>query len=287
MSAGAVALERLARGLPSRAGRRSGRGSCWSRASAARAPSIVTTGPGLGLDLPEVRDQVLARARSRSARAARGRAPSRRGRPGRGGGARPFPLALPRVTVEVRPVASRRDLTRFIKLPWRLYRNEPNWVPPLVSERRAFLDRGKNPFFEPRGGRAASWPGATGEPVGRISAHVDRHLNEFQGNDWGLFGFFECRGRPRGGAARCSTRPSGWLRGAGPRPHGRADGLHHQRRVRPAGRGPRAQAADPRGLAPPLLPGAAGGLGPATRRWTSTCGSCGSTRSRTRAASTR
>ena len=35
----------------------------------------------------------------------------------------------------------------FIKLPWRLYRNEPNWVPPLVSERKKFLDRDRNPFF--------------------------------------------------------------------------------------------------------------------------------------------
>jgi hypothetical protein len=32
------------------------------------------------------------------------------------------------MVLEVRPVASKRELDTFIKLPWRLYRNEPNWV---------------------------------------------------------------------------------------------------------------------------------------------------------------
>jgi GNAT superfamily N-acetyltransferase len=95
------------------------------------------------------------------------------------------------VSVDVRPVGSRRDLMRFIKLPWRLYRNEPHWVPPLISERKAHLDRARNPFFEHAEAEYfLAWGG--GEPVGRVSAHVDHRLNEFQHTDWGLFGFFEC-----------------------------------------------------------------------------------------------
>jgi GNAT superfamily N-acetyltransferase len=94
------------------------------------------------------------------------------------------------VALEVRPVRSRRDLMRFIKLPWRLYRNEPNWVPPLVSERKRHLDRSRNPFFEHAEAEYfLAW--RNGEPVGRITAQVDHRLNEFQDNDWGLFGFFE------------------------------------------------------------------------------------------------
>jgi hypothetical protein len=93
--------------------------------------------------------------------------------------------------VEVRPVASKRELKAFMRLPWRLYRNEPNWVPPLLMDLRKRLDRERNPFF----GHAEAeyflaW--RDGRPVGRITAQVDRNLNEFQGNDWGLFGFFEC-----------------------------------------------------------------------------------------------
>jgi GNAT superfamily N-acetyltransferase len=80
---------------------------------------------------------------------------------------------------------------RFIKLPFRLYKGQPNWVPPLVYERKRHLDRNKNPFFEHAEAEYfLAW--RDGRPVGRISAHVDHRLNEYQQNDWGLFGFFEC-----------------------------------------------------------------------------------------------
>jgi hypothetical protein len=117
------------------------------------------------------------------------------------------------MALEVRPVASRGDLTAFIKLPWRLYRNERNWVPPLIFERRQFLDRGKNPFF--RHAEAEyflAW--RDGRPVGRITAQVDRHFNEFQGNDWGMFGFFECEEDPEAAAALVGAAEA-WLRARG------------------------------------------------------------------------
>ncbi|MEA2483777.1 MAG: hypothetical protein QOC55_1724 [Thermoleophilaceae bacterium] len=93
--------------------------------------------------------------------------------------------------MEIQVVQSKRDLTRFVKLPFRLYKDEPNWVPPLIYERKRHLNREKNPFFEHA---EAEYFLALrdGEVIGRISAHVDHRLNEFQNNDWGLFGFFEC-----------------------------------------------------------------------------------------------
>jgi GNAT superfamily N-acetyltransferase len=96
---------------------------------------------------------------------------------------------------EVRRVRSKRDLRRFIKLPWRLYRNEPLWVPPLVSERRRHLDRRRNPYF--RHAEAEYFLALRdGEPVGRITAQLDRRFNEFHGNRWGMFGFFESEDDP-------------------------------------------------------------------------------------------
>jgi GNAT superfamily N-acetyltransferase len=93
--------------------------------------------------------------------------------------------------VDVRPVAGRGELKAFIKLPWQLYRGVSNWVAPLVSERRRHLSRRHNPFFEHAEAEYfLAWRGS--RPVGRISAHVDHRLNEFQDNRWGLFGFFEC-----------------------------------------------------------------------------------------------
>ncbi len=93
--------------------------------------------------------------------------------------------------VEVRSVAGKRQLDAFIKLPWRLYRNEPNWVPPLLMDLRKRLDRERNPFFDHA---VAEYFLAyrEGRPVGRVTAQIDRNLNQFQDNDWGLFGFFEC-----------------------------------------------------------------------------------------------
>ena len=49
--------------------------------------------------------------------------------------------------VEIRPVASRRDLVRFLKLPAVLYADDAAWVPPLLFERLRHLDFAHNPFF--------------------------------------------------------------------------------------------------------------------------------------------
>jgi len=117
------------------------------------------------------------------------------------------------VSIDVRPVSSRRDLMRFIKLPWRLYRDQPNWVPPLISERKRHLDRARNPFFEHAEAEYfLAWRDE--KPVGRICAHVDHRLNEVQGNAWGLFGFFECEQDDEVAAALLGTAEA-WLRERG------------------------------------------------------------------------
>jgi hypothetical protein len=38
------------------------------------------------------------------------------------------------MAVEIRPVRTRRELGVFVKLPWGLYRDSPEWVPPLLME---------------------------------------------------------------------------------------------------------------------------------------------------------
>jgi GNAT superfamily N-acetyltransferase len=115
--------------------------------------------------------------------------------------------------VSVRPVTSRGDLSRFIKLPWRLYANEPLWVAPLLSERKRHLDRKRNPFFEHAEAEYfLAWRG--GRPVGRISAHIDRRFNEFHANEWGMFGFFEAERDPEIAEALLEAAES-WLRERG------------------------------------------------------------------------
>ena len=76
--------------------------------------------------------------------------------------------------VEIVAVAGRAALERFIRLPERLYRADPHYVPPLRSERRAALTPRSNPFF--LHADAAFWIARRdGEDVGRISAQQD-HL---------------------------------------------------------------------------------------------------------------
>jgi GNAT superfamily N-acetyltransferase len=92
-------------------------------------------------------------------------------------------------SVEIRPVRSRRDLKRFVELPYRLHAGTP-WIPPLKLERRLFLSRRLNPYF--KHGEAEyflAWRG--GRVVGRATAQVDRAFNEFHDSRWGMFGFLE------------------------------------------------------------------------------------------------
>jgi GNAT superfamily N-acetyltransferase len=122
-------------------------------------------------------------------------------------------LSRPSMALEVRPVAGKGDMNTFIKLPWRLYRNEPNWVPPLLFERRRFFDRERNPFFK-HAEVEYFLARRDGHVVGRITAHIDRHFNEFQHHDWGMFGFFECEDDPEAAAALLSAAET-WLRERG------------------------------------------------------------------------
>jgi len=118
-----------------------------------------------------------------------------------------------RAGLEVRPVRGGRDLRTFIRLPWRVYRDAANWVSPLLSERRRHLDRKRNPFFEHAEAEYfLAWRGNT--PVGRVTAHVDHRLNEFQDNAWGLFGFFECEDDPEAAGALLDAAAE-WLRDRG------------------------------------------------------------------------
>jgi len=95
------------------------------------------------------------------------------------------------MALEIKPVRSRRELDAFIKLPFRLYAGEEYWVPPIIADRRRFLDRARNPFFE-HGEAEYFLAWRDGRVAGRVTAQVDRNLWAFQNNRWGQFGFFEC-----------------------------------------------------------------------------------------------
>jgi len=86
----------------------------------------------------------------------------------------------------VREVLNKKDLMKFIKMPWNIYKNDPCWVPPLIFEQKEFLNPKKGPFFE-YGEAKLFIAERDGKAVGRISAHINhRHEEVFKDNK----GFF-------------------------------------------------------------------------------------------------
>ena len=114
--------------------------------------------------------------------------------------------------LRVLPVRNRKDLKRFIRVPWSIYAEDPCWIPPILFERKEHMSE-KNPYF-----RHAKWQAwvalRDGKAVGRISAQVDQlRLDRFQ-DDTGLFGFLEAIDDP--GVFRVLLETAcDWLRGQG------------------------------------------------------------------------
>ncbi|MEO8089132.1 MAG: GNAT family N-acetyltransferase [Gemmatimonadales bacterium] len=90
----------------------------------------------------------------------------------------------------VRAARDRRDLKRFIDLPYRLHARDPVWVPPLRRDVELLLSRDRNPFFE-HAEAEYFLAELEGEVVGRIAAISNRLHNETHGDRVGFFGFFE------------------------------------------------------------------------------------------------
>jgi hypothetical protein len=116
-------------------------------------------------------------------------------------------------SVSIKPVRDKRELKRFVKVPFGLRRDDPQWVAPLIFERMEFLNREKNPWFE-HGEAEFFIAERDGEAVGRISAHVDHRWDEFQGGSDAMFGFFEAAEDPEVVAALLGAA-SEWARGKG------------------------------------------------------------------------
>ncbi|MGK2932476.1 MAG: hypothetical protein ACSLFD_06875 [Solirubrobacterales bacterium] len=92
--------------------------------------------------------------------------------------------------VIVREVENRKDLKKFVKVPFLVHEDHPEWVPPLIMDRMQFLNRDKNPYFDHA--EVGLWIAeADGVPVGRISAQIDQRWDEYRGGNDGQFGFFE------------------------------------------------------------------------------------------------
>jgi GNAT superfamily N-acetyltransferase len=113
----------------------------------------------------------------------------------------------------VRPVAGKRDEMAFIKFPWSVYKGYPQWVPPLLMDRKKLIDRRKNPFYR-HAEMELFLAERDGEIVGRIGAIINANHNREHKENIGFFGFFECY-NDREVAQALLDRAVAWLRERG------------------------------------------------------------------------
>lgn len=92
--------------------------------------------------------------------------------------------------VQIVPVRSRRDINLFVGMPWPIYADDSCWVPPLLIERKDFINRKRHPFYL-HGAAAQFLAVRAGQVVGRILVSDDPNYNREHQSNLGCFGMFE------------------------------------------------------------------------------------------------
>lgn len=94
---------------------------------------------------------------------------------------------------QVTAVTTDAQREMFLDVPFKVYKDYPNWVPPIRSSIAKQLAAQNNPFFEY--GEFQQFIAVSqdyGEALGRIVAAINRRLIESEGKNIGIFGYFEC-----------------------------------------------------------------------------------------------
>jgi hypothetical protein len=110
-------------------------------------------------------------------------------------------------------VSNPAELSKFIRLPYRLYKNDPDWVPPLLSEVAKQFDRKRNPTLDHCEFELFLLE-RDNEIIGRIAAFIDTIALKEWKEPIGLFGYFECIDDIQASGTLLDAA-AGWLRGRG------------------------------------------------------------------------
>ncbi len=93
--------------------------------------------------------------------------------------------------LEIRKVVSKAEMKQFLTLPWKIYKNDKNWVPPMINDMKASLDPHRNPALQ-KIEHEMFLALSDGKPVGRIYAGMDMNLNRKKNMNMAFFSQFEC-----------------------------------------------------------------------------------------------
>ena len=87
-------------------------------------------------------------------------------------------------------LSNKKDVQDFLNLPFEIYRNIPQWVPPLAGDARLVLDLNKYPFYE-HSEAAFFIARQKNALLGRICVMDNRRFNDFRGENTAFFYLFE------------------------------------------------------------------------------------------------
>ena len=90
----------------------------------------------------------------------------------------------------IQPIRTPQERLAFIHFQWEVYKDDPLWVPPLISERVEFLDKERHPFHQ-HSEVELFMARRDGQPVGTIAAILNNRHNAFHEERVGFFGLFE------------------------------------------------------------------------------------------------
>ncbi|WP_297196855.1 GNAT family N-acetyltransferase [uncultured Pluralibacter sp.] len=116
--------------------------------------------------------------------------------------------------IRIEKVQDKKKLKEFIAFPSTLFRDDPNWIDPLIIEREEHLSK-KNPGTDHITWQA--WVAIKEEKiVGRITAQIDTLHRELHGADTGHFGMIDAIDDPEVFSALFAAAEE-WLRAQGAR----------------------------------------------------------------------
>ena len=119
--------------------------------------------------------------------------------------------------ITIRPVLTKADRKAFVDLPFRLYKDNPYWVPPLKDEAMGLITPGKNPFFE-HAEAQLFLAERDARVIGRISASIDKMWTPMPaaqggGSDMGNWGYLDAEDKAT--ADLLIAAAEGWLKAKG------------------------------------------------------------------------
>ena len=117
------------------------------------------------------------------------------------------------INVEKIDTKNKALVDRFVRIPFRLYENHPQWVPPLFTDTKTQLNKEKHPYYE-HSDADFFIASKDGRDVGRIAALENKRFNQYHKTKQAQFYLFDCEDDQEAASA-LFERVLDWAKGRG------------------------------------------------------------------------